>query len=93
MLEELRVEFVPIARQQLVNVASPGLLARFRDLHNVEQLKDAYQIVVRDSGQWTAGREFGVQEGQRKWFVNDYAMKKALIMSGMGWGKLPSHND
>lgn len=90
-LAELKVESLPVARQQLINVASPGLLSRVCDLDDIEQLKDAYQVIVRGAGQGTAGREGVGQEDQCKWFVNDYATKKALIMSGMGWGNLPSH--
>ena len=36
-------------------------------------------------------RELGVQKGQRRWYVSDLQMKKQLLSSGLGWGRLPEH--
>lgn len=75
----------------LCNVASPKFLQRHVNLTSVAQLKEAYQIVVQDSGQTSQGVNYSVQEGQRCWYVNDFSTKKTLIMSDMGWGRLPNH--
>ena len=75
----------------LCNVASPKFLQRHVNLSSVAQLKAAYQIVVQDSGQTSQGVNYSVQTGQRCWYVNDFSTKKTLIMSGMGWGRLPNH--
>jgi len=75
----------------LHNVASPALLQRHPKLHSVEELKDEYQIVVQDSGQSSQGVNYSVQTGQRCWYVNDFSTKKILILSGMGWGRLPEY--
>jgi len=75
----------------LHNVAAPVLLQRHPKLTSVEELKDEYQIVVQDSGQSSQGVNYGVQTGQRCWYVNDFSTKKTLIMSGIGWGRLPEH--
>ncbi|MDP5029892.1 MAG: LysR family transcriptional regulator [Paraglaciecola sp.] len=75
----------------LVNVASPRLVARHPQLATRTELINEYQIVVQDSGSGTRDRDFGVQVGQRRWYVNDYATKRMLIESGMGWGKLPGN--
>lgn len=75
----------------LNNVASPILLARHPEISSVEELKDEYQIVVQDSGQSSQGVNFSVQTGQRCWYVNDFSTKKTLIMSGIGWGRLPDY--
>jgi DNA-binding transcriptional LysR family regulator len=32
-----------------------------------------------------------VHEGSLKWFVNDTPSKKDIILSGLGWGRLPAH--
>jgi len=74
----------------LVNVAAPELIARHANLRFAEQLINEYQIVVQDSGISSQGKMFGVQKGQRCWYVNDFTAKKALILSGMGWGRLPA---
>lgn len=75
----------------LCNVASPKFLQRYDNLTSVVQLKEAYQIVVQDSGKASQGINYSVQEGQRCWYVNDFSTKKTLIKSGMGWGRLPNH--
>ena len=73
----------------LCNVAAPKFLQRHPKLTLVTELKDEYQIVVQDSGQSSQGISYSVQTGQRCWYVNDFSTKKTLIMSGIGWGRLP----
>ena len=75
----------------LLDVASPRLLGRYPNLSHVRELVNEYQIVIQDTGTGTANIEFGVQAGQRRWYVNDFYTKKMLIQSGMGWGKLPHY--
>jgi len=75
----------------LCNVAAPKLLHRHPKLASVVELKDEYQIVVQDSGQSSQGISYSVQTGQRCWYVNDFSTKKILIMSGIGWGRLPEY--
>lgn len=90
-LEAEAIEGVKLYQGALVNVAAPRLLMRHPNLSRVEELRDEYQIVVQDSGQATKGKEMGVQQGQRRWYANDFNTKKTLILSGMGWGKLPDN--
>ncbi|MFB2649728.1 LysR family transcriptional regulator [Shewanella mangrovisoli] len=75
----------------LLDVASPRLLSRHPTLSHVRELVNEYQIVIQDTGTGTANIEFGVQAGQRRWYVNDFYTKRMLIQSGMGWGKLPHY--
>ena len=75
----------------LCNVAAPRFVERHLELTSVKELKDEYQIVVQDSGQSSQGINYSVQTGQRCWYVNDFSTKKTLIMSGMGWGRLPDY--
>lgn len=86
-----KFEAKPIYQGNLVNVVSPRLLARHPKLSLVEELRNEYQIVVQDSGKTSKGVSFSVQTGQRCWYVNDFHTKKILIMSGMGWGRLPEY--
>jgi len=75
----------------LCNVAAPRFVERHPKLKSVSELKDEYQIVVQDSGQSSQGVNYSVQTGQRCWYVNDFSTKKTLIMSGIGWGRLPDY--
>ena len=67
------------------------MLERHPTLTYARELVNEYQIVIQDTGSGTANIEFGVQAGQRRWYVNDFYTKKMLIQSGMGWGKLPHY--
>ena len=75
----------------LINVAAPKLLLRHPQLTSIKDLQNEYQIVVQDSGQRSKGKNYSVQSGQRCWYVNDFNTKKTLILSGMGWGRLPDN--
>ena len=85
------LEFVLIAKSALIDVAAPKLLLRHPNLNSGADLLNEYQIIVQDSGFGTKDVEFGVQDGQRRWYVNDFLTKKMLIQAGMGWGKLPRY--
>ncbi len=76
----------------LINVAAPKLVQRHPKLSSVKALQNEYQIVVQDSGQRSKGKNYSVQSGQRCWYVNDFSTKKTLVLSGMGWGRLPDNH-
>ena len=83
------VDVKTIYQGQFVNVASPQLIQNLNVLKSIKQLVDKYQIIVRDSGSHTDGKQVGVQQGQRAWYVNNFEAKLLLIRQGMGWGNLP----
>lgn len=91
MLDNAALDCAPLYRGCLQNVAAPRLLQRHPNLKHVRELQHEYQIIVKDSGTGSKGLNFGVQDGQRRWYVNDLGTKKTLIMNGMGWGKLPEY--
>jgi DNA-binding transcriptional LysR family regulator len=74
---------------RFINVASPKLLFIHENLYHVKQLINEYQIVVRDTGTITENKTLGIQQGQRKWYVNNFETKLLLISRGLGWGSLP----
>ena len=86
-----KYDLLNIHKGSVLSVAAPKLLERHPNLSKVRQLEKEYQIVIQGSGNQTKGQAFGVQTGQRCWYVNDFATKKMLILSGMGWGSLPKH--
>lgn len=83
------IEFKPVTVGEFVNLASPSLVSKYGQLSHVEQLRNEYQIVVKDSGTMTNNINIGVQTGQRVWYVNNFESKKILIENGLGWGTLP----
>ncbi|WP_196158032.1 LysR family transcriptional regulator [Reinekea sp. G2M2-21] len=87
--EQLAINSIPVYQGGLVCVAAPKLIDRHPELTALDELLNEYQIVVQDSGSHTGNRDMGVKEGQRRWYANDFSTKKMLILSGMGWGKIP----
>ncbi|RBP50657.1 LysR family transcriptional regulator [Arenicella xantha] len=88
-LIDTKLEHHFLASGKLVNVAAPKLVSRHPNLSSSLDLINEYQIVLQGSGVTTKGHNFGVQDGQRCWFVNDFSTKQMLIERGMGWGKVP----
>ena len=89
--QSTQLEMTLLHQGELVQVAAPRLLLRHPNLNFSHELLNEYQIVVQDTGTGTKNVELGVQDGQRRWYVNDFNTKKMLILSGMGWGKLPDY--
>lgn len=85
------VDLAFIYQGSLINVVAPRLLMRHQNLSSVKSLRNEYQILIQDSGKGTLGIELDVQLAQRCWYANDFSTKKKLILSGMGWGKLPEN--
>lgn len=78
-------------QQKLINVVSKSFVSRHPNLKSVNEIKNENLIMLQDSGSLTKGFEFGVLDGQKKWYVNNFETKKSLILNDLGWGKLPQY--
>ncbi|WP_051328742.1 LysR family transcriptional regulator [Geminicoccus roseus] len=83
------VERIDLAEIRLVPVAAPGFLPPHLgpDLRP-DQLRPFTQCVIRDSARGGNEDHFLVP-GAHPCSVPDHAMKRELILHGMGWGHLP----
>lgn len=52
-----------------------------------DDLKEIPQVVIR-SGSETS---LGIVEEAKKWYVNDFFLKKIIIMKGLAWGMVPEY--
>jgi DNA-binding transcriptional LysR family regulator len=84
----------PVTRVARIPVASPEhpLAAKISNGVRVPTrvLLDHIQIVVSDRSDLTKGRDFSVYTG-RTWRVNELALKRDLLIAGLGWGYMPEH--
>lgn len=84
-----RIESLPIGPVHLVPVASKRLMkGKSVDL---TWLKDHTQIVVVQTefgGRILRREGAGLLDGGKRCFVTDHALKKKLILDGLGWGRL-----
>lgn len=79
----------PVARIEQVAVAAPGhpLLALGRPPSEAD-LRAHVQLVLTDRSGLTGGQTIGVISPEI-WRVTELAMKRDLMLAGLGWGTLP----
>ncbi len=85
-------EAVHLTSAEMVTVISPEFpLAAHHTEITTFDLEQYVQIVVRDTSRNKPKQSAGLLEGAPQWLVNDFDMKKRIILSGMGWGRMPRH--
>ena len=52
-------------------------------------MREHIQLVISDVSKMTQGKDFGVF-AYRTWRMTDMSTKRDLILSGLGWGGLPT---
>ena len=71
-------------------VAAPGHpLALYPGRVPLAVVREHIQLVISDVSNMTKGKDFGVF-AYRTWRMTDMATKRELILSGLGWGGLPT---
>ena len=87
-----RVEWFDLCRLAIVPVVAPGFLP-FAPSPTLrpEQLRDFTQCVIRDTARHSPAASYFIVEGAPQCTVADQAMKKEMIVQGMGWGHLPRY--
>ncbi len=85
-------EEVLLSSTEMVSVISAGfpLATRYPSI-SASDLEQYVQVVVRDTSRNQPGQSAGILEGASQWRVNDFDMKKRMILSGSAWGRMPRH--
>lgn len=84
------LEWIDLCEVRLVPVAAPGFLSfPISRAIRPEQLRPYTQCIIRDTARHSAPRDYYLVEGAHQCTVPDHAMKKEVILQGMGWGHLP----
>ncbi len=84
-------EFVEITRITMITVAAPDYVeVPESGVVLQRQLRQHPHILISDTGSKPFDH-VNVLPGGRRWYVNDYQMKKALLLAGMGWARIPAH--
>jgi DNA-binding transcriptional LysR family regulator len=65
-------------------------LAAYRGTIPRSELSQHVQLVLTDRTELSSGREFGVLSSQT-WRVADLFAKHMFLLTGLGWGGMPSH--
>ncbi|MQB41013.1 LysR family transcriptional regulator [Rhizobium sp. ICMP 5592] len=81
----------PLLTIDLIPVVAPNHpLAEFDRPIETHELQRYVQLVLTDRSSMTAGRDYGVLSGQT-WRLADLGAKHSMLLSGLGWGNMPSH--
>ena len=89
-----RYDFTSLGEIDMVTVVAPGLLgSELMPGQIVPQsaLRPLANILISDSGREQTFDHLNVLANSRQWFVNDYHMKKTLLLAGLGWARIPAH--
>ena len=86
------VDTIPVGRVTIHPVCSSShRLASMTGVRSLSELHTELQVVVADSvgGDFEQSRD--LTPGGRRWTVSDFMTKKAILLSGQGWGGMPLH--
>jgi len=98
-----KYEFIEVGEIKMITVIAPQALATimtsYSDSQSMpampllthQQLRQLPHILISDTGSVAPFDHVNVISGSRPWYVNDYQMKKALLVSAMGWARIPEH--
>ena len=87
-----RYEFVEISQITMITVARPGLLEKNNEGRVEHQVARHFpNILLSDSGSLSPFDHWNVIPGATAWYVSDYPSKRALVLEGMGWSRIPMH--
>ncbi len=86
-------EFVEISHIRMLTVIAPNSPITATDQPIAQRiLKDFPHILISDSGSVAPFDHVNLlNNGGQRWYVNDYQMKKTLLLAGMGWARIPQH--
>ena len=89
--EKQLFEVKPIGQLRMIQVcANNHPLAKFKGTTPRQEFLKHRQVVLKSTVQ-DSGRIAGVEPGQPQIGVQDFAMKKELLLRGVGWGYMPVH--
>jgi len=87
---DARLEWIDLCDVPLVPVVAPALLAGTPPRAATPALMRGFtQCVMRDTARNPPPDEYFVVEGAPRCTVADQAMKKEIILQGLGWGHVP----
>jgi DNA-binding transcriptional LysR family regulator len=86
-----RHEYLEVTRVKMVTVAVPNYVVSNEGVVLQQSLRSLPHILISDTGSIAPSDHVNVLSSGQRWYVNDFQMKKALLLSGMGWARIPEH--
>ncbi len=86
-----RFDFVRVGDIDMLTVAAPSYLSGAGErVIGQAELRGCPHILLSDTGSVSPFDHVHVIPGGQRWYVGDYQMKKALLVAGMGWARMPA---
>ncbi|TIT64690.1 MAG: LysR family transcriptional regulator [Mesorhizobium sp.] len=87
---DARIEWIDLSKVPFIPVVAPGFLPECIERPiTLEKMQAFTQCVMRDTALHSPRQDYFVVEGAPQCLVPDQAMKKEIILQGLGWGHLP----
>jgi len=81
-----------LANVQLITVAAPHFMPDISERILIQDdIRNKPQILIADTGTQERFDHKFVLDNGRRWYVNDYMIKKRLLLAGLGWARIPLH--
>ncbi|MCB0407874.1 MAG: LysR family transcriptional regulator [Bdellovibrionales bacterium] len=87
--EDLEIKKIDSVIMQLVISKSHPLTKLPKKERTLDRLLEFPQVIQRST--MPTDESHGVHKNSRQWTVTDLDSKKEIILSGLGWGRLPIH--
>jgi len=86
-------EFFEIDKVEMITVSAPNYINAKENLIRHSELYQYPHILITNPNVKDISSEshINVLESGKRWYVNDYQMKKELLLAGMGWARIPKH--
>ncbi|WGS51636.1 LysR family transcriptional regulator [Paraburkholderia sp. D15] len=86
------LEWIDLCKVRFIPVIAPGLLPEpLPRAIKPEHMRPFTQCVMRDTARHSSAGNYFTIEGAHQCTVADQAMKKEVILQGLGWGHLPDY--
>ena len=90
-----RHAFIQLNKISMITVISPSLLSNLNANDTKIKQQSLYavpQILVTNTAENSPenGHRYILPTGKR-WYVNDFLAKKAMLLHGLGWARMPKH--
>lgn len=83
-------ETIPLQTIPLLAVATPAYIEKNKAcLFHANRIRECTQIIISDGSKKLPPQKIGIVNEARHWIVSDFFTKKSLLLSGLGWGRLP----
>ncbi|MGB0733570.1 MAG: LysR family transcriptional regulator [Pontibacterium sp.] len=81
-------EYIELSTVKMVTVMAPSLVNAHKGVFSQREISRHPHILIENT-ESPLIEHINVLPFGRRWYVNDYQVKKTLLLSGLGWARIP----